>query len=137
MSSNTSSVVPDTGYARPVAAAALSDVVVAIAASPVIQAVTNSAQVPQSPVSLSPPKAKSTKPASNPKYQTRWEREKAKAIQDGIDIEHTSSRRCTGDPQTIGPWVMGEMLGKGASGMWFTLRPSSVCNVLEGIGLAL
>ena len=124
MSSNSPSAVPDTSYARPLAANALSGAVLAVAASPVpvVETVTDSAQVPQPPISLSPPKAKSTKPPSNPNYQTRWEREKVKAIQDGVDIEHTSSRRGTGDPQTIGPWVMGEMLGKGASGMWFSRR---------------
>jgi hypothetical protein len=137
MSSNTPSAVPDTSYACPVVADALSDAVLAVAASPVVQAVIDSAQVPQPPISLSPPKAKSTKPASNPSYQTRWEREKAKAIQDGVDIEHSSSRRGTGDPQTIGPWIMGEMLGKGASGMWFSRHSSWVCVVLDGIGPTL
>ncbi|CCA73157.1 related to serine/threonine protein kinase [Serendipita indica DSM 11827] len=42
-------------------------------------------------------------------YQTRWEREKAKARAEGADIE-------SGDPKMIGPWVIGEMLGRGASG---------------------
>lgn len=119
---------PDTGCACPVPADALSDAVLAVAASPVVQAVIDSTQVPQLPISFSPPKAKSTKPASDPSYQTRWEREKAKAIQDGIDIEHTSGRRGAGDPQTIGPWIMGEMLGKGASGMWFSRYPSQLCS---------
>ena len=113
MPSNHPSSVLDTGYARPVAADALSD----RAASPVVQAVIDSTQAPHAPISLSPPKAKSAKPASNPSYQTRWEREKAKAIQEGVDIEHASGRRGAGDPQSIGPWIMGEMLGKGASGM--------------------
>lgn len=115
MSSDPSPAVPDTSYARPVAADALSDDVLAVAPAPIARSV----QVSQPPISLSPPKAKSTKPASNPNYQTRWEREKAKAIQDGVDMEHPSGHRGTGDPQTIGPWIMGEMLGKGASGMWF------------------
>jgi len=136
MSSNTPSAVPDTSYTCPVAADTLSDVVL-VAASPVVQAVIDSVQVLQPPISLSPPKAKSTKPASNPSYQTRWEREKAKAIQDGVDIEHTSGRRGAGDPQAIGPWIMGEMLGKGASGMWFSRHPSQMCVVLGGISLSL
>ena len=134
MSSNHPSAVPDTSYARPVAADALSDAVLPIAASPIGQAVTDSTQVPQPPVPLRPPKAKSTKPTSNPNYQTRWECEKAKAIQNGIDIEHTGGRRGTGDPQMIGPWVIGEMLGKGASGMWSSRY---VCVVLDGIGSVL
>ena len=121
MPSNQPSAVLDTSYACPVAADALSDAVLAVAASPVVQ----STQAPHPPISLSPPKAKSAKPASNPSYQTRWEREKAKAIQDGVDIEHTAGRRGAGDPQTIGPWIMGEMLGKGASGMSFLSRPPS------------
>lgn len=58
--------------------------------------------------SFEPPKA--TKVASSvTNYQTRWEREKAKARAEGTDIE-------TGDPKMIGPWVIGEMLGRGASG---------------------
>jgi hypothetical protein len=117
MPSNQPSAVLDTSYACPAASDALSDTVLAVAAPPVVQAVVDSMQVPQPPISLSPPKVKSTKPASNPSYQTRWEREKAKAIQDGVDIEHTGGRRGAGDPQAIGPWIMGEMLGKGASGM--------------------
>jgi len=124
MSSNPPSTVPDTSYARPVVADALSGGVLAAAVSP-IGAATDSAQVSRPPISLSPPKAKSTKPASKPDYQTRWEREKAKAIQDGVDIEHPSGHRGTGDPQTIGPWILGEMLGKGASGMWFPYDPAS------------
>ena len=131
MSSNPPPAIPDTSYARPVAADALSDAVLAVDASPIVQAVTDSAQVSQPPVSLSPPKAKSAKPASNPNYQTRWEREKAKAIQDGVDIEHPSGHRGAGDPQTIGPWIMGEMLGKGASGMWSPHHPSLACGVLD------
>lgn len=117
MPSNHPSAVQDTSYARPVATDALSDRVLVVAASPVVQAVIDSTEAPHPPISLTPPKAKSAKPASNPSYQTRWEREKAKAIQDGVDIEHTSGRRGAGDPQSIGPWIMGEMLGKGASGM--------------------
>jgi hypothetical protein len=120
-----------------VVADALSAAVFAVAASPVVQIVTDSTQAPQRPVSLSPPKAKSTKPSSNPHYQTRWEREKAKAIQDGINIEHTSGHRGTGGPQTIGPWVIGEMLGKGASGMWFPRLLGPVYVVLDDIGPVL
>ena len=127
MPSNHPSTVSDTSYACPVATDALSDTVLAVAASPVVQAVINSTQAPNPPISLSPPKAKSAKPASNPSYQTRWEREKAKAIQDGVDIEHTGGRRGAGDPQTIGPWILGEMLGKGASGMSFFLVLTAGC----------
>jgi hypothetical protein len=43
-------------------------------------------------------------------YQTRWQREKAKAQAEGTDIESV-------DPKMIGPWVIGEMLGRGASGL--------------------
>ncbi|KAG8800471.1 hypothetical protein FRC17_006862, partial [Serendipita sp. 399] len=55
-----------------------------------------------------PPKVNKI-PTHSPNYQTRWEREKAKAKAEGVDME-------VGDPKMIGPWILGEMLGKGASG---------------------
>lgn len=62
---------------------------------------------------FSPPRTVKQPPAkgSIPKYQTRWEKEKEKAKQDGVDIDKAST-----DPHAIGPWVLGETLGKGASG---------------------
>lgn len=60
------------------------------------------------PIDLNPPKAPKV-PTSVPNYQTRWEREKAKARAEGADVEGR-------DPKMIGPWVLGEMLGRGASG---------------------
>ncbi|PVF92833.1 Pkinase-domain-containing protein [Serendipita vermifera] len=60
------------------------------------------------PAEIIPPKVeKLPTPVTN--YQTRWQREKAKAQAEGADIEGV-------DPKMIGPWVIGEMLGRGASG---------------------
>jgi hypothetical protein len=64
---------------------------------------------------LSPPTVPRP-PTVTPNYQTRWEREKTKARAEGDDIEGN-------DPKMIGPWVMGEMLGRGASGMRCSLFP--------------
>jgi hypothetical protein len=61
-----------------------------------------------SPHDLDPPKAAKI-PTVVANYQSRWEREKAKARAEGTDIDG-------GDPKMIGPWVIGEMLGRGASG---------------------
>lgn len=66
-------------------------------------------RTPSTTIDLNPPKVPKLATAS-PNYQTRWEREKAKARAEGTDIEG-------GDPKMIGPWVIGEMLGRGASGM--------------------
>lgn len=60
---------------------------------------------------LTPPKAPKQQQHGVANYQTRWEREKAKARAEGTDIEG-------GDTKTIGPWVLGEMLGRGASGSY-------------------
>jgi hypothetical protein len=57
---------------------------------------------------LNPPKAAKV-PTAVANYQTRWEREKAKARAEGTSIEPK-------DPKMIGPWIIGEMLGRGASG---------------------
>ena len=57
---------------------------------------------------LDPPKAAKV-PTAVANYQTRWEREKAKARAEGTSIEPK-------DPKMIGPWIIGEMLGRGASG---------------------
>jgi len=60
------------------------------------------------PNALDPPKAAKI-PTVVANYQSRWEKEKAKALAAGTDLDG-------GDPKMIGPWVIGEMLGKGASG---------------------
>jgi hypothetical protein len=60
------------------------------------------------PHDLDPPKAAKI-PTVVANYQSRWEREKAKARAEGTDLDG-------GDPKMIGPWVIGEMLGRGASG---------------------
>ncbi len=62
----------------------------------------------RSPLHLDPPKAERI-PTAVANYQSRWEREKAKARADGTEID-------VKDPKMIGPWVLGEMLGRGASG---------------------
>ncbi|KAG8761113.1 hypothetical protein FRC14_006819 [Serendipita sp. 396] len=72
-----------------------------------IKASNKSSQVYNAEVSQPPRPKRTSTPL--PHYQTRWEREKAKAKAEGIDIEGS-------DPKMIGPWILGEMLGKGASG---------------------
>jgi hypothetical protein len=59
-------------------------------------------------IDLDPPKVAKV-PTAVANYQTRWEREKAKARAEGTEIESK-------DPKMIGPWILGEMLGRGASG---------------------
>lgn len=64
------------------------------------------------PLNLDPPKADKI-PTSIANYQSRWEREKSKARAEGVDIDAK-------DPKMIGPWVVGEMLGRGASGPFYS-----------------
>lgn len=78
------------------------------------RAQSNSVQAPEQALlfDLEPPRAiKNATAVIN--YQSRWEREKAKARAEGHNLE-------TEDPKVVGPWVLGEMLGRGASG---TLLP--------------
>jgi hypothetical protein len=76
---------------------------------PVVSAVnSNSNKVKADLHDLEPPKAAKI-PTVVANYQSRWEREKAKARAEGTDLDG-------GDPRMIGPWVIGEMLGRGASG---------------------
>lgn len=70
---------------------------------------------------LDPPKAAKL-PTAVANYQTRWEREKAKAHAEGVEIEPK-------DPKMIGPWILGEMLGRGASGKYI-LQDSRACPTL-------
>jgi hypothetical protein len=72
---------------------------------------------------LEPPKAAKI-PTVVANYQSRWEREKAKARAEGTDIDG-------GDPRMIGPWVIGEMLGRGASGKLLLLMPLSSCLICD------
>lgn len=57
---------------------------------------------------LNPPRL--TKPTYKMYHPTRWEKEKAAAGNpDAFEYPE--------DPKVIGPWIMGETVGKGASGM--------------------
>jgi hypothetical protein len=68
---------------------------------------------------LDPPKAAKV-PTAVANYQTRWEREKAKARAEGTSIEPK-------DPKMIGPWIIGEMLGRGASGYVWSFGSGNLC----------
>jgi hypothetical protein len=60
---------------------------------------------------LNPPRV--TKPPYTIHHPTRWEKEKAEAGDpDAFDYPE--------DPKVIGPWIIGETVGKGASGALHT-----------------
>ena len=58
------------------------------------------------PVTNSPPRAPPSRYAAH--LGTRWEKEKAAAGQGAF--EHPDDAKC------VGPWIIGECVGKGASG---------------------
>lgn len=64
---------------------------------------------------LTPPRAHQI--PYNARLGTRWEKEKASAGKGAFDFPH--------DPTTVGPWVIGECVGKGASGRVKVARHST------------